>query len=649
MKKVLLLLALMPFITKAQVSVWDGDSDGDGDGLKWGDPLNWVADKLPQKEDLVQIAADSVLVSEETVIGRLEMQPGGILTQISDNSSDIFTIENSTGAGVIIDGSAKLYVMGEMHILNSALDGIDLQANGSLTIGSNGLLYINGANSSGINGVPGDYFLNEGELYIENIGATGLEVNSFTNKGLISIEDVNTTDAIIKGANGLNEGEIYTDGSFSIQNSLSFTNAASALIRSNGTLSIICDFINQGTLNCRNNLGTGLNLSGNKQLTNEGDIILRPSNTDAMVMTVGYEVFNTKDGVILLSNAAVLTMPGKYIISMDGETTKLTNHGFINLGMLGRREGIKMSTRASIENVGDFYIGDFYAKGLSFAQNGLNSVVLANVDTAYFKIGKGMTANAVALEMNSRVQMTNDPCADFILEDSLALVGTIGASVTNEGYMQLEKFYKYTYASIANSGALYLADSNLALDSPNALINQISNTGLIFHPLQATIVSGVTISPIMRKATYANADLTGGAVFVKNGSGVLTSAGQILTGTNSWTPPLVAAGKDSIFINYRPMGSVCELKQLSIPFITFSACPNPVTLTFTGNISEDWHTAGNWSPTQVPRICDSVIIPNGERCEVASNTTAEAKSILVENGAYFLSAYGSVSSFDPME
>ncbi|WP_341225862.1 hypothetical protein [uncultured Arcticibacterium sp.] len=650
MKNLLALLILMPFLTFSQTAVWDGDSDGDGDNLKWEDPENWVADKIPEKEELVQIASDSVVVSSEVLIRALELQPGAILVQSSSTNSDVFTINESLGEGVIIDGSAKLYIDGELHILQSAQNAIDLQANGSLIIGQNGLLYINQANVSGINGVPGDYFLNEGHLQIENVASDGLEVNSFTNKGTIQVEDVGGAALVVSGANGLNEGTIATEEAITIQCSNSFTNTASAQIRTDRTLGISCDFLNQGLLNCRNGSGIGLSLSTNKMLTNEGDIRLRVSNSDALVMDTSFELFNAKDGVILLTNSGVGDLPGKYIMAIDGVDTKLTNHGFINLPINGRREGIKVSNRAIIENVGDFYVGDFYEKGLTFGINGLNSVVLINADTAYFKIGKGTLANAVALEFNNKIKMTNAACADFILEDSLALTGTInGMSIINEGFLQLEKFYKKSSATFENAGAIFLADSALALNSPNSIIDVITNTGLIYHPQQAPIVSGLTVSPIIRNANFANADITGGSVFVKNGSGLLTPAGQIITGTNSWTPPANAMGKDSIFFNYRPQGSGCDLRSLTIPFITFTDCPSPAVLTFTGNASEDWHNASNWSPNQVPRKCDDVIIPNGERCEIAPATTAEAKSILVETGAYFLAPPNIVGLFDPSE
>lgn len=649
MKKILFFLILFPFFSHAQVAVWDGDSDGDGDGIKWGDPENWVADAVPQKGDVVQIAGDSVLVSEEVLIRQLVLQPGAILLQISDNSSAIFTVESSLGEGVIIDGSAKLYVGGEMHVLKSAQNGIDLQANGSLIIQEEGLLYINEANVSGINGVPGDYFLNEGHLQIENVASDGLEVNSFTNKGTIQVEDVGGAALIVSGANGLNEGTIATEEPITIQCSNLFTNKASAEIRTDRTLGISCNFLNQGMLNCRNGFGIGLSLSTNKMLTNEGDIRLRVSNSDAFVMDTSFELFNDKDGVILLTNSGVGALPDTYIMAIDGVDTKLTNHGFINLPINGRREGIKMSNRAVIENVGDFYIGDFYEKGLLFEANGINSDVLINSDTAYFEIGKGVLPSAVALEFDSRVRMTNAACADFILKDSLALKGSLGMRIINEGYLQLEKFYKKSNATFENAGAIFLADSALALDSPNSVIDVISNTGLIYHPQQAPIVSGLTVSPLIRKANFANADLTGGSVFVKNSSGLLAPAGQINTGTNSWTPPANAAAKDSIFFNYRPTGSGCDLRSLTIPFITFSDCPSPAVLTFTGNISEDWHTTGNWSPSQIPRKCDDVIIPNGQRCEIAPSTTAEAKNILVETGAYFLAPPGVVALFDPEE
>lgn len=41
------------------------------------------------------------------------------------------------------------------------------------------------------------------------------------------------------------------------------------------------------------------------------------------------------------------------------------------------------------------------------------------------------------------------------------------------------------------------------------------------------------------------------------------------------------------------------------------AAPTSATLTWTGSVNTDWHTAGNWSPAQVPTSADTVIINSG--------------------------------------
>ncbi|GAB3946495.1 hypothetical protein GCM10028805_17110 [Spirosoma harenae] len=55
--------------------------------------------------------------------------------------------------------------------------------------------------------------------------------------------------------------------------------------------------------------------------------------------------------------------------------------------------------------------------------------------------------------------------------------------------------------------------------------------------------------------------------------------------------------------------------------------------TWTGNISTDWNTAGNWNPASLPSATDDVIIPSALARQPILSTAGVAKSVVVNSGA----------------
>lgn len=89
-------------------------------------------------------------------------------------------------------------------------------------------------------------------------------------------------------------------------------------------------------------------------------------------------------------------------------------------------------------------------------------------------------------------------------------------------------------------------------------------------------------------------------------------------------------------------------------FISNIAAMNALTLVWTGAVSSDWQTAGNWFPNQVPTTADDVFIAGtgtqvGPGLIVANQpiitaTTSVARSLTLDNGAVLTNADGSVLS-----
>jgi hypothetical protein len=75
-----------------------------------------------------------------------------------------------------------------------------------------------------------------------------------------------------------------------------------------------------------------------------------------------------------------------------------------------------------------------------------------------------------------------------------------------------------------------------------------------------------------------------------------------------------------------------------------------VTRTWTGAVSTDWHTGGNWSPAAVPMMLDSVIIPLAAPLDPLLAANVEVAGVTVEDaatlglGAFNLTATGDVKA-----
>ncbi|WP_026897807.1 T9SS type A sorting domain-containing protein [Daejeonella oryzae] len=66
-----------------------------------------------------------------------------------------------------------------------------------------------------------------------------------------------------------------------------------------------------------------------------------------------------------------------------------------------------------------------------------------------------------------------------------------------------------------------------------------------------------------------------------------------------------------IFTKPKNIFYIFLLFNLFVSFSTFA-----VSITFTGNVNNNWGNAGNWSPAQIPTSSDAVIIPNGENVTI---------------------------------
>lgn len=627
---ILLLISVLSISLSAQTVVWSGL----GDGISWDEGANWVGNSPPGENSIVEITGDSVIVEDKYVIKQLKLLGGGILVQISPNDG-VFVVDESSADGVSIDGSSKLYVDGIMEVNNSNNNGILIEANGSLIIKPDRTLNITNTNEDGIKGIVGSNFYNEGNITLVGFGTDGIDVVSFYNAGKIFVYDNADSGIKVGGSAAVNDGVIDSYDAIILQNTGVFTNTVKGEIYSQVAFSLAGDFENNGLISCRNTSGISMALTGNSLFHNTNEVTFRNSSGTNLKVSASHEFLNDTTGRLTIFNNNISLSPNAYAIELIGEGSQLTNYGLVNLDVRNRKNGIWMDARTVIQNDSVFFLKNYYEKGIVTNVSTITTDAITNNGKAVFKVTGGSTPTATSLILTQRNRLINDECADFVMSDSLHLSG-IAVKITNNGYLEVPQFFKNSQAIFENGGAVFLSDSALATNVPGGYISQINNTGLVYHMHEGPIITGTPVTSFFAAINSSNAEIVGNQIQILD-NGLYTNSGTVNQTSNTWIPPANAAGEDSVYFNYRKIGSTCDLRRLTMPFVSptinldCSSAPS-LDVSFTGTVSQLWNIAGNWSNNSLPRPCDNVTIPNGKKAIINAGEVVNINRILVETG-----------------
>jgi hypothetical protein len=264
---------------------------------------------------------------------------------------------------------------------------------------------------------------------------------------------------------------------------------------------------------------------------------------------------------------------------------------------------------------------------LMFAQQPTNALVAAAISPA-------VTVVAVDADGNTVSGFTGGVSLGLANATGIALNGT--TSVTAVGGTATFSNLSVGVAGagfklIATSGSLTTALSdpfNVTPRPPFALVFQRQPSNVVFgNPIAPAVevrivdINGATSTAANDAVTIAletnrsNA-LLSGTLTVNAVNGIATFSNLIIDRADSATTIRASSGT---------LQSV-----VSIEFdVTF---PSAVARTWTGAISTDWNTAGNWSPSGVPTNQDSVtIVPTTNQPVILASAAAQA--ILVGTGA----------------
>jgi hypothetical protein len=643
---IVLFLLCCSFQTFSQVVTWTGH----GDDLNWEDPDNWDLDRLPMVgKAVVLYNNDSVVVSTSQTISKLEIQSGGILYQRSPTNSVEFIITNNGQNGIEVYGGGKLYLNGITKIQNVGGNGILIRVNAEFIGMANCDLTIEDTGADAIKS-DGVKFTNAGEIHVKDFYTDGFDVKHFTNSGAILIEAPGSVGMKIAGGNGLNSGTIDSELEIRIQTSTLFINSLSGEIIPRSTLVVSSDFENNGLINCLSETASSLTVSSSSSFLNNKIVQFGFSAASNLVISGASEFINEKEAVLKTMPTGHLLEEDIYVIDISDFNSGFFNSGLVDLKLLGSRQGVKLTDRAQLRNrdLGDFIIEDFLDFGVYAETVSQNTTTIINEKTGFFEIGQGENVNSVALLLGERNRFENEHCADFVIKDSIYL-DNVAVTLVNEGFLEIEKFRIPSSANVYNEGVIYLADVDLAVNFPSGYVDEIDNDGLIYCPRALPFVPDNEYSSFFVALGDASVDAVNKVSELLSG-GIYQESGGFDFDQNAWIPNSAAIGADSIYFTYQRTDLDCEARKLVVPFINLqwdcTSAP-PAIVTFSGNVSDDWFVQGNWSNNQIPRPCDSVIIPSGKNCEVAAGETAEASKITIASGAVFNTQSSSVLSVNP--
>jgi hypothetical protein len=247
-----------------------------------------------------------------------------------------------------------------------------------------------------------------------------------------------------------------------------------------------------------------------------------------------------------------------------------------------------------------------------------NTGGLAGTDTNLSYASSNTVGHApyigTAAYTNSATAVTGTTLYDIDVTNTNALLSTQGQNTPNDGILTPVAPVKFKTNSNPNFFPLTSPTIGLDLD----VFYDVSSSSNIAYLVEA------------RYSDAANQDIndgTGGNRFSSNLWAFNLQTGQ-------------AVGRN-IF------------GQLPV-FISNIAATNALTLVWTGAVSSDWQTAGNWFPNQVPTTADDVFIAGtgtlvGSGLIVANQpiitaTTSVARSLTLDNDAVLTNANGSLLS-----
>jgi len=643
-------------LTTATGKIWTGCTSTD-----WHTASNWLDGSVPTTSDDVKIpdVTNDPVINAAAVAKTVHVQTGGSLTI---NATKSLTINGS-----FLDASATQAMKNEGILSNSgilsigsttACGQIGLTNSGTVTNNASGQVFINRTTEQGYwNTVNAAALNNSGYLEIGGLAAVNMGIN---NKGTVS----NAATGQISIDNALTIG-IYNFVATSFTNNGNITIGATGGMGANA-------IINTATTSNNSGCSALIKVLSNSVITNGGIPTLNFNNSGIIIENAsGNSNISSNTGLIQNLNGGTFTVgSGNAPITITGDiwtgclstdwhtasnwldgsvpTTSddvkipdVTNDPVIGAAAVAKTVQVQTGGSLTI-NAGDSLTVNGSFSSSSITQAVLNNGLVTNNGTLII----GSTTSCGQIGLTNSGTVTNNVAGQVFINQTTEQGywnTSNAATLNNSGYLGIGGTAAVGNGIVNQGTVSNAATGQISID--NASIRGINNfvtaTGFTNY---GNITIGATggMGPNAINNTAATFNNSGCSALIKVlSNSVITNGGTpTLTFNNSGIIIENASGNSNISSN---TGTV---QNLNGGTFTVGSGNAPITITgdiWTGCLSTDWHTAGNWLDGSVPTTSDDVKIPDVTNDPVIG-AAAVAKSVnVLANGVLTINSMSSLT------
>jgi regulation of enolase protein 1 (concanavalin A-like superfamily) len=647
-----------PFTASTTADTWTGCVSTD-----WATPGNWADGSVPTAADDVTIpnvANDPVIMGSTAALARsVLVQAGAVLTI---NTTGSLTINNSAVHG--LDNYGTVDNSGDIIVGNTTAFGNNngvFQRNGALFSNNAGAsLTINAAYTGILNAGTTN---NTGTIVIGNTSSLihdGIQTGGIFNNNIGGTININRTGGFgginnsgtFTNAGGITIGDVAISSQDALENYGTFINAATGDISvdrgANGIWHIVGTFQNSGkiTVGSIANTGTGI-LSLVPFTNNAGAEIHIDRAGSGIVSTNAF----TNAGLIRMGENAPLA--GSGIANVQGANAVFNNNagGDISIKQTAVN-GVQNDLNSTFNNnaCATLTIFDNLSNSGSFTNAGLFTVNTTQTHTNSALTNNGIIAypqgNPIPNVTNNEIVIaptTANACD--VISPAFSLGSPVDFTImgifTDEAATMSAGMY--TTATNTFTPTTFLAEG-VRTFYVKVMDGSGSCTRILPWQLTTQNCCPTVTAPTLTQPTCAMP--TGTIVVNATGSGALEYSinnGSTWQSTNTYGGQAPGSYNIKVRLQANP---TCEATYAGNPVVLNSPFTASTTAdTWTGCVSTDWATPGNWADGSVPTAADDVTIPNVTNDPVIMNgTAAVAKSVVVQAGAVLtINAMGSLA------
>jgi hypothetical protein len=283
--------------------------------------------------------------------------------------------------------------------------------------------------------------------------------------------------------------------------------------------------------------------------------------------------------------------------------------------------------------------GELYALGYDAATQQGQLYILNTTSGALSAVGAarayplGTSATAIGFDFN--------PTVDRIRITSASTQANLRANPFDGTYL--------TDVTLTNDGNAAPALSAVAYTNND---NNAATGTMLYGYDQST--NYLLLSSNANAGTYGNVGTTGSGITVNAANGVdfdifsnlATPALPVNSAFLTATPS--GASFDNLYTVDLTAGTATLADRIgngsNLSGVAALPTPDPNVVLWTGNVSADWGTAGNWSPARVPVATDNVFVPAGRPNQPTVSNAQQANNLSLSIGTTLTTATGGVLS-----